>query len=270
MKNKTLLVALAAGLLSAPLSFGQTPTNPPANPPTKKSAAPAALGMATVIPAFDFKFKKLNYLGLSFSPEIQFGNLAGQFTPMAGATAMLHFNKKFGLGVAAYSTVEEKFAPTALDAAKALGLNTAYGGLKLEYTPRPDARLHVSFPLLIGAGMSQVDSINGQRDGNHDYRTGIDETTELNGRDGHHEDGGTYFVIQPGVNVEANLIRYVKVFLGASYRIVPTVSKPDATVAAVYPMPTAGQLGGVNLSAGLRIGLFDYQLHRRRKASATE
>jgi len=39
---------------------------------------------------------------------------------------------------------------------------------------------------------------------------------------------------------------------------------------AAYPTPSASQLGGLNLSAGLRIGLFDYSLRHRQKAKRTK
>ncbi|GAB2797990.1 hypothetical protein GCM10027275_49370 [Rhabdobacter roseus] len=263
MKNNTLLAALAAGLLLTSVSFGQTPA--PSKP--KKAAAGTGLGMMTILPAFEGNLGKLHQIGLSVGGEIQYGMLAGQFTPMAGVSGMVHFNQKFAIGAAGYSTLAENFAPTSLNAGKALALSNVYGGLKMEFTPRPDAKVHVSFPLLIGMGFAQVDSVNslGERGQDHytDPITGLENDRE--GRD-HHEGGNSdYFVMQQGVNLEMNLIRYVKLTLGVSYRIVPTVSQEkNAAATTTYPALTAGQLGGVNLSAGLRIGLFDYQLGRRR------
>lgn len=270
MKNYLPLAALAAGLLCTSFSFGQTPI-----PSTPKKAGK---GMMTVLPAFEGKFGKLNYLGLSVGGEIQYSMLAGQFTPMAGVSGMVRFNKKFGIGAAAYSTLAENFAPTSLNASKALALNNVYGGLKLEFTPRPDAKVHVSFPLLVGMGMARVDSVNShdgrEQDHHMDAVTGLENDREgYDNRDGNgnYDSGGTdYFVIQPGVNLEVNLIRYVKFTLGASYRIVPTVSKGEANTVAAYQALTASQFSGLNVTAGLRIGMFDYPLGRRRKNKVQE
>lgn len=268
MKKYLPFAALAASLLCTSLSFGQAPATATPNK--------TGTGMMTVLPAIQGKLGKLKYLGLSVGGEIQYSMLAGQFTPMAGVSGMIHFNKKFGIGAAAYSTLAENFAPTSLNATKALALNTMYGGLKLEFTPRPDAKVHVSFPLLVGVGMAQVDSLNSHDGQEHDYHmdpvTGLENDQEdYDNHKGTHDYGGTdYFVIQPGVNLEVNLIRYVKFTLGASYRIVPTVSKGDANTVAADPVLTASQLSGLNVTAGLRIGLFDYQLGRRRKNKVRE
>lgn len=263
MKNYLPFAALAASLLCTSFSFGQTPTT---STPNKTGT-----GMMNVLPTFQGKLGKLNYLGLSVGGEVQYSMLAGQFTPMAGVSGMVHFNKKFGIGAAAYTTLDEKFAPTSLNASKALSLNNVYGGLKLEFTPKPDAKIHLSFPLLVGMGMARVDSVDNLDEQEDDYTTdpipGMEDDREDDGsRDSY---GSDYFVIQPGINVEVNLIRYVKFTLGASYRIVPTISHDNtATTEAAYPAPTASQLGGLNVSAGLRIGLFDYHLGHRRRAKS--
>jgi hypothetical protein len=201
--------------------------------------------------------KTVKYLGLSFGSEFQYGSLAGEFTPMAGVSGTLHINKKWGIGVAGYSTVNN-FTPTVLNAKSLLNLNVMYGGLKLEYTPNPNAPIHVSFPLLIGGGMARVDSANNYRNG-FDGFGGRDRNNrrEFNGRD-----NTNFWVIQPGINIEANVIRFLKIYAGASYRITPSVNNETTTV---LPTPTANQLSGLNFSAGLKVGLFDYQLHRERK-----
>jgi hypothetical protein len=202
--------------------------------------------------------KPIKYLGLSFGSEFQYGSLAGEFTPMAGVSGTLHINKKWGIGLAGYSTVNN-FTPTALNAKSLLNLNVMYGGLKLEYTPNPNAAVHVSFPLLIGGGMARVDSANNYRNGFWGYDgRGRNNRRESNGRD-----NTGFWVIQPGINIEANVIRFLKIYAGASYRLTPSVNTETATA---LPTPTASQLSGVNINAGIKIGLFDYQLHRERKA----
>jgi hypothetical protein len=202
--------------------------------------------------------KPIKYLGLSVGSEFQYGSLAGEFTPMAGVSGTLHINKKWGIGLAGYSTVNN-FTPTALNTNSLLNLNVMYGGLKLEYTPNPNAPIHVSFPLLIGGGSARVDSANNYRNyyggygGRDRDRNG---SREINGR------GTDFWVIQPGINIEANIIRFLKIYAGASYRLTPSV---NTEVTTVLPTPTANQLSGLNVSAGVKVGLFDYQLHRERK-----
>jgi hypothetical protein len=199
--------------------------------------------------------KTIKYLGLSVGSEFQYGSLAGEFTPMAGVSGTLHINKKWGIGLAGYSTINN-FTPTALNAKSLLNLNVMYGGLKLEYTPNPNAPIHVSFPLLIGGGMARVDSAS-------NYRNGFGGRDRNNRRDFNGRDNTDFWVIQPGINIEANVIRFLKIYAGASYRLTPSVNTETTTT---LPTPTANQLSGLNVSAGIKLGLFDYQLHRERKA----
>jgi hypothetical protein len=55
----------------------------------------------------------------------------------------------------------------------------------------------------------------------------------------------------------------LKIYAGASYRLTPSVNTETTNT---LPTPTAGQLSGINFSAGVKLGFFDYQLHRERKA----
>lgn len=262
-----LLTATAVGLLFASFSFGQT--NPQILPDTTspKVEAKQSEKMSTLFSELKNPLKKLHHVGLSMGSEIIYGGLAGQFTPMAGVTGMLHLNKKWGIGLAGYSTIDDGFAPTKLNSTKALSLSNMYGGIKLEYTPKPDAVVHVSFPLLIGGGMAKIDSISNEKGRDMDNNGGRHNENEANGRNNNYGGDVSYFVIQPGINVETNVLRYAKVFLGLSYRIVPTVMAETMTTSmTMLPTPTAAQLSGLNVTAGVRIGLFDYALHQPRKS----
>ncbi len=271
MKFTKIKLFTFAVLLFSVNSFSQTVTQSDTNKVSKMLDNGKTDKMNTIFSGGNHPFKKLNYLGLSVGSEIIYGSLAGAFTPMAGASAMLHFNKKLALGVAGYSTIGDNFTPTSISNTKAYSLNNMYGGFKLEYTPKPDAKVHVSFPLLIGAGSAKLDSAGHKNDmdfvnnkGNHDHdKNG--RNNDQYGHEGSHEGDNSYFVIQPGVNVEANLFRFAKIFVGATYRIVPSVSTESSTTATTMPLIKASQLSGVNLSAGIKIGLFDYNLHQAKK-----
>lgn len=256
-----LLGAIAAGLLFTSFSFGQTAPQTLPDNSGQSVEVPKDEKTKTLFSGIKNPLKKINYLGLSLGSEVQYGMLSGQFTPMVGVSGMLHVNKKWGVGLAGYSTFGDQFAPTSLSSTKALNLNSMYGGLKFEYTTKPNAAIHVSFPLLIGAGLSKVDSVGRQDGGNRD---GHSKENDHNGQDDNYGGDASFFVIQPGMNVEVNVFRFAKIFAGVSYRIVPTVMKEDAAT-SLFPTPTASQMGGLNLSAGLKVGLFDYQLHRAKR-----
>jgi hypothetical protein len=259
MTTKKLLATFITGLAFTSFSFGQSTTDTlKMAVETKKVDAPKDERMRTLFSGSKKTMKPIKYLGLSVGSEFQYGSLAGEFTPMSGVSATLHIDKKWGIGVAGYGNFN-RFTPTALNANSLLNLNTMYGGLKLEYTPNPNAPVHVSFPLLIGGGVARVDSASNYRNGFWGYG-GRGKNDRYNfGR----RDNTQFWVIQPGIIVEANVIRFLKIYAGASYRLTPSVDNETTTT---LPTPTAGQLSGLNFSAGLKLGLFDYQLHRERKA----
>lgn len=224
---------------------------------TEASKKPSDDKMKTLL-----SLPKIKYLGIYIAPEYQLGSVAGEFTSMGGASVMMVINKKLSFGLGGYMT-NRNFTPTQLSAAKFYNFNAQYGGLKLEYTPNPNAPIHISFPLMVGMGVAQIDTAGKTQKNNGWGGRGKDRdnmgrnSQGRNGRDG-------FFLIQPGINIEANLVRFVKLYLGASYRITGGTSE---TVSTTNPAltPTASQLGGFSLSAGLKIGIFDYALHAKRE-----
>ena len=95
-----------------------------------------------------------------------------------------------------------------------------YGGLLLEYTLFPRSKIHVSFPLIIGAGSVfhnqavPADSVHSQPAWSHYF-----------------SHGESFFVLEPGVKLELNVIKKMRVGLGISYRYSPEhnrqVTSPD-------------------------------------------
>lgn len=253
MRTSKLVATTAAALISISFAFGQQ------QPKTDSLKTPDSQRMQTLFSGVKNPMKKIKYVGLSVNSEFQYGAVAGQFTSLAGVSGMLHLNKKWGIGLAGYGTADRSFAPTSLNAAKVLNLNVGYGGLKLEYTPKPNAAVHVSFPLLIGGGMARVDSVGSRNSHGRNDRDGRN-----NQRNGLNMRGGTGFlVIQPGINLEANVFRFAKIYGGLSYRIVPSTDPSDRVT--TLPVPSASQLSGFGFSAGLLVGIFDYDLQRVKR-----
>lgn len=175
---------------------------------------------------------KIQSLGFYIAPELSYGQFNGSFVPIAGNSVMLTVNKKFAIGATASRTIRDKSSATA---------GGYFGGLKMEYTPKSDALVHVSFPLIIGAGSTAIrNSFEG-----FDRRGRYEDKFEFN-RNGS-------FVLQPGVNVEANIFKYAKVFLGANYRLAANKSGYNA------------ELSGFSSSLGLKFGVFDYKLKKKIK-----
>ena len=86
-----------------------------------------------------------------------------------------------------------------------------YGGLLLEYTLFPKSKVHLSFPLILGGGYIfhstrgvPGDSIGDNREWSR-----------------HNFHGEHFMVIEPGVKLELNLLKKVRLGLGVSYRYSP-------------------------------------------------
>jgi len=82
-----------------------------------------------------------------------------------------------------------------------------YAGAFLEFTVAPKFPVHVSFPVLIGGGgLTYV--YNFYSDWNQFW-----DLTSL--------DWDAFFVVEPGVRIELNVIKAFRIFVGGSYRYTP-------------------------------------------------
>ncbi len=225
MNAKCYVAGLCAAWMVSFVSFGQE------QPQADKPKAPEN-EMKTLWKAPKFRLSAMKYIGVYFAPAFQYGQLNSGFSPMIGASAGVLFNKRLAVGVAGYGTVNQRFSNTESR------LN--YGGAKVEYTFLPNNVFHFSVPLLVGGGFAN---------------SGDDIFPQFGGRN--RRNGSSFFVVQPGINLEVNLFRYVKLFGGASYRVAAGVeNRGDNTY-------SAAQLSGFNTSVGVKAGIFDWQFHKK-------
>jgi len=81
-----------------------------------------------------------------------------------------------------------------------------YGGFFIEPIIAPHSPIHVSFPILIGGGGLALNENTW-----HDYDWEYDYYEPF--------DWDSYFVFEPGVEIELNVVEFFRIGLGASYRI---------------------------------------------------
>jgi hypothetical protein len=193
-----------------------------------------------------FHIGRINTVGIYFAPEAQLGQLKGDFTSFTGGSLMLLLNKQWGIGVTGYMSADRSFSPASVSP---LFLQSQFGGLRLEYTTNPNAAVHFSFPLVVGMGTARLDSVSNNNLGN--FGKG-------NGRGAEGKFNNEFVVIQPGVQVEANLFRFVKAFAGANYRI---AFSPNSTN-TIAP----NTLQGLSFDIGAKIGIFDIKMHRKHRS----
>ena len=194
-----------------------------------------------------FHVSKINSIGFYVAPEYQYGQLKNQFTGFGGISGMILLNKTFAIGGGMYGSMDRGFSPTGISP---LVLHSRFGGLKMEYTLNPNSVVHISFPLMIGGGSANTDSANYVVRPNNRDSAG---RRVLPGTFQPRKPGNDFFLIQPGVQVEANLFRSVKLFAGANYRFVVADKLTN------LPMNT---MQGFSASLGLKIGLFNIPVRK--------
>lgn len=86
---------------------------------------------------------------------------------------------------------------------KNMYLNFGYGGFEMEYITNWDKLVHASFYLLIGGGGVNL------KESNHDMSW--------------NKDTNSFFVLEPAVNVELNIVKFFRINFGASYRFISGV-----------------------------------------------
>ncbi len=85
-----------------------------------------------------------------------------------------------------------------------LELFGGYGGIVLGYIIAPTEIIHVSFPVLIGAGGVEV----------------AEEGTEIVNGERSVLDRSAFFVVEPNVEIEINMTRFMRLGIGGGYRFI--------------------------------------------------
>jgi hypothetical protein len=157
---------------------------------------------------------------------------------LAGIQAGMVINHNFTIGLACYGVANSKHLiyPQFVDTTD-VRLEGGYGGLLLEYTLFPKSLVHVSFPLIIGGGSMAYISAN--------------ETNSWddNERDCDHQtiDQDAFFVIEPGVRAEVNILKFLRFGAGVSYRYTPDLDMINTS---------SGFINNFTASASLKFGKF--------------
>lgn len=179
--------------------------------------------------------------GFTAGPVMQFGQLGAQ----QGVNFAIHINNQwsFGAGVLGNMGGEEK-----LNMNGSLKPRQSFSGFQLEYTPKPNSLIHISFPLMIGAirseNQNKIDlsqqQIPSQGIMPHDY----DDDHRMFDR------GPAAFGIQPGVSLELNVFKYAKLFAAVNYRF---AAGPNSN----------SDMKGISGQVGFKVGLFDRPLRKK-------
>jgi hypothetical protein len=135
-------------------------------------------------------------------PVLKASQINGESSLLMGGRGGWIINHTLVLGGGGYGLVTDIKAPNT-PADSGLYLQMGYGGFEIEYVSNSDALVHYSLHSLIGAG--------GVSFREKDW----DESEEM---------GDTFFIAEPGANLELNVTKFFRIGAGASYRYISGVN----------------------------------------------
>ncbi|MEZ5145627.1 MAG: hypothetical protein R2759_00690 [Bacteroidales bacterium] len=155
------------------------------------------------------------------APELKLGNVNNNMSLLMGGRGGWIIGHRFVVGGAGYGlTTNNNFYYSEplldangnmVDSTRNLRLDMGYGGLLLEFIAMPKKAVHLSFPIIIGAGGTSVGAEIAQDPNQIDL-------TEFNTYD--FVESSAFFVVEPGVSLELNMTRFFRLDFGATYRFI--------------------------------------------------
>lgn len=178
-------------------------------------------------------------VGFYGSPDFSWTQFDNRNVYMMGLSGGVILNHTFSIGLAGKGIVNshDLWYNNIQDSVGAY-LYGGYGGLKLEYKLFPESPVHLSFPLLIGAG--------GLVYSNFTYQD-FEENDEDFEHSDYNIDSDGFFVIEPGVMLEINLIKFMRLNAGVSYRYASQINLMNTS---------NGLLNNFNVNVALVFGKF--------------
>lgn len=136
-------------------------------------------------------------------PALKFSRVNGTGATLVGGYGGWLINHQLLIGGGGYGLAVKIKAPDSAQTllpATTLYMNLEYGGLVLEYIPNSAKLYHLNYSLLIGGGYVGYSQSN--------YDPNFDQQ------------GTSFFVAEPGVQVTLNVSEHFRAGVGASYRYV--------------------------------------------------
>jgi hypothetical protein len=167
-------------------------------------------------------------IGFYINPTFQTGKIGGQIALIPGARAGIVINHNFYAGLTYNQIINEYTPVNETDIDKYLDMR--WGGLLLEYSLKPENMIHVNIPLTIGLGEVELD-----------WKDGSEQMSDTPYGD------RAFFTAAPGIQLEMNVSKYIKLSIGAEYRFVNKVT---------FRNLTEKELRGFTAMFGIKAGIF--------------
>jgi len=153
-----------------------------------------------------FTKENLKFTGGYIAPEIKVSNVHEDISLFVGGKIGFTFNDKFSIGLAGYglSNNSNFNIDYSGDPNTSARIGMGYGGLSMEYSLFSNKVIHFTVPVVVGAAGIYVY----EDDGDFFYNDYEDI------------ENSAAFVVEPGVNIELNVFKFMRLDLGASYRLI--------------------------------------------------
>lgn len=171
-------------------------------------------------------------LGFYFGFNTSYSQIDGYDAFSAGASVAMISNHGLALGFAGKGFFSEVYK-TEPGSNTSYGYAGGYGGFLIEPILFPKNPVHVSFPVLLGAG-----GIAQSRLVDYGYPYEYD--------DFYIDETQAYLIAEPGVELEFNIAKWIRLGLGASYRITTSLGPDNFSNDALK-----GFTGGLSMKFGL-------------------
>ncbi len=235
MHNSIRLTALCLGLFAANAQAQEATSSPIVIKKDSSSSTKAKTLFGGL------KKNPIQTFGLSISPIVQFGQIGTQ----AGLSAAFHLNNSWEIGASVLRTLRDENASKSPQ---------SFHAFTIAYTPKANSLIHVSFPLAIGVISTRGDRMDA------DFDTDNIKPQSMKRRRHDHDDdrfefgfrGTKALGIQPGVQVELNVLKNVRLFTAANYRF------------AVGENSTK-DMQGFSGQVGIKLGVFDHKFGFKKK-----
>lgn len=177
---------------------------------------------------------------------IGYSQISNKDAILIGGRGAWIIDHNFGLGIGGYGFMTDPqmdpyITNTITGGSSKYQINGGYGGLLLEPIIGAKKPVHLSIPILIGAGgIAYTKHWENSDFDNYDYK----DT---------YEDSDAFFVIEPSLELEFNMIKFMRVALYASYRYTSNIDlKYDETR---DNLPDPNQIGSSDMLRGMNYGI---------------
>ncbi len=155
--------------------------------------------------------KKISHGGYG-AITLGYTQLDGKDAFMMGFKGGWIIDHRLALGFAGTSFVNDISVSNSL-VYEDVNLAGGYGGLLIEPIISPFSPIHIAFPIIVGAG--GVAHVNYSY---WNYDTFIEPVVW---------DSDAFFVFEPGIEIQINVVRFMRAAVGASYRYTSLIDLPE-------------------------------------------